>query len=319
MAVDVSICIATYHRPEGLSRLLDSLERLKIPLGIRAETIVVDNDCDESAASIVKLRSESLRPIHYCVEPHRNIALARNRAVSEASGRWILFIDDDEVADENWLSEHLEFVESEPCDGAFGPVLRRFEEPGHGWIDIETFFAMPRHPTGTVLGCADLRTGNAIVRRRLFERFGFDPAFGRTGGEDSELFGRMQAARAHFLWCDEARVEEFVAPERRRLGWLAQRAFRGGLVYTRIARLNTSAGSVRWAIRALALLCGFAALMPLAAFGGRRKLARVVLRLCTQAGHLWALTGRSYEEYGDGIAANRSIASDDDARGARIG
>ena len=128
MGVDVSICIATYRRPKGLSRLLDSLERLKVPLGIRIETIVVDNDCDASAASIVKSRSESLQPIHYCVEPRRNIALARNCALSEASGRWVLFIDDDEAAEEHWISEHLMLVESAPCDGSFGPVLPRLEE-----------------------------------------------------------------------------------------------------------------------------------------------------------------------------------------------
>ncbi len=306
MSVDVSICIATYHRPLGLARLFDSLERLKLPTGIRIEVIVVDNDRDASAASIAQARSGLLEPIHYCVEPRRNIALARNRALSEASGEWILFIDDDEVADENWISEYLKLVEHEPCDGAFGPVLPQFEAPERGWIDIDTFFAMRRHPTGSVLGWVDLRTGNAIVRRRLFGNFRFDPAFGRTGGSDSELFGRMLAAGARFLWCDEARVSEFVPPERRRFGHLAQRAFRGGCVYTRFARSNVPADSAKRALCAVVLLCGFAALAPFAALGGRRRpLARVVLRMCTQAGHLWSLMGRSYEEYGGEFSTGR--------------
>jgi succinoglycan biosynthesis protein ExoM len=111
MGVDVSICIATYRRPEGLSRLLDSLERLKLPTGIRIETIIVDNDRDASAASVVQSRSGLLEAIHYCVEPRQNIALARNRALSQASGEWILFIDDDEIADENWITEYLKLVE----------------------------------------------------------------------------------------------------------------------------------------------------------------------------------------------------------------
>jgi len=305
MRVDASICVATYRRPEGLARLLDSLERLKVPAGIRLEIIVVDNDRDESAASIVQSLSCSVGSIHYCVEPKRNIALARNRALSEASGEWILFIDDDEVAEEDWLAEHLNLVERESCDGAFGPVLPRFEAPKAGWIDIDTFFAMRRHPTGTVLDRADLRTGNAIVRRRLAVEFLFDPAFGRTGGSDSELFGRMLAAGARFLWCDEARVAEFVPPARRRFGYLAQRAFRGGCVYTRLARSGTSSDSVGRFLRAVVVICGFAALVPIAALGGRRLLARVALRICTQLGHLWSLTGHSYEEYGGGFSTRR--------------
>ena len=305
MSVDVSICIATYRRPEGLSRLLDSLERLKLPMGIQIETIVVDNDCDGSAAAVAQSRSGSLEPIHYCVEPRRSIALTRNRALSKASGEWILFIDDDEVADENWIAEYLKLVEREPCDGAFGPVLPRLEAVVTPWLDIDTLYAPHRHTTGETLGVGGLYTGNALVRRRLFENCRFDPAFGLTGGEDTELFGRMLAAGARFLWCDEALVVEFVPPERHRLAWFVQRAFRGGWVYTRVARLRTPGGNVgRW-LRAVAQLCGLAILVPLATFGGRRALLRVVLRMCTQAGHLWASMGRSYEEYGAGFSTDR--------------
>jgi succinoglycan biosynthesis protein ExoM len=305
MGVDVSICIATYRRPEGLSRLLGSLERLKLPVGIQIETIVVDNDRDESAASVAKSRSGSLEPIHYCVEPRQNIALARNRALSEASGEWILFIDDDEAADENWITEYLKLVEREPCDGAFGPVLPRLEEVVTPWLDVQTFYSRRRHATGKPLGAGDLYTSNALVRRRLFDERSFDPAFGRTGGEDSKLFGCMLRSGARFLWCDEARVIEFVPPERHRLGWLAQRAFRGGCVYTRMVRSNAPGDSLKRALRAAVLLCGFAVLAPLAALKGRQSLARVALRICTQAGHLWSLMGRSYEEYGAGFSTGR--------------
>jgi succinoglycan biosynthesis protein ExoM len=304
MGVSVSICIASYRRPAGLSRLLDSLERLKLPVGIQIETIVVDNDRDASAASIVNSRSSSLEPIHYFVEPRRNIALARNRAVSEASGEWILFIDDDEVADENWIAEYLKFVEREPCDGTFGPILPRLEEVVTPWLDVQDFYAHHRHATGEALGAGDLYTSNALLRRRLFDGCSFDPSYGLTGGEDSELFGHMLRSGARFLWCDEARVVDFVSPERHCFAWLAQRAFRGGCVHTRLARSNTSGDSLKRALRALVLICGYALLAPLSALRGRRPLARVALRMCTQAGHLWSLMGRSYEEYGGGFSAD---------------
>jgi len=305
MGVDVSICIATYRRPDGLSRLLDSLERLKLPIGIRIETIVVDNDREESASSIVRSRAGSLEPIRYLVEPRRNIALARNRALSEASGEWVAFIDDDEVAEENWITEYLEHIERRPCDGAFGPVLPKLEEVVTPWLDVPTFYTRRRHPTGETLGAGDLYTSNALIRRRLFDVRSFDPSYGLTGGEDSELFGCMLRSGARFLWCDEARVVEFVPPERHQLGWLVQRAFRGGFVYTRVARSNAPGDSLKRGLRAGFLIGALVALAPLAAMGGRRSLANVVLRICTQMGHLWALTGRSYEEYGDGFSTDR--------------
>jgi succinoglycan biosynthesis protein ExoM len=305
MATDFSICIATYRRPLGLARLLDSLERLKLPAGLRIETIVVDNDEEGSARSIVESCADSLDPIRYCIEPRRNIAHARNRAVSQARGEWLVFIDDDEAAEEDWISGYWELIERAQCDGAMGPVLPRLDEVVTPWLDVEIFFARCRHATGEPLGAGDLYTSNALVRRRLFDERSFDPAYGLTGGSDSELFGCMLRSGARFLSCDEARVVEFVPPERHRLGWLAQRAFRGGCVHTRITRSNASGDSLNRALRAAALFCGFAALAPLAALRGRQPLARVVLRICTQAGHLWALMGRSYEEYGAGFSTGR--------------
>ena len=43
----------------------------------------------------------------YAVEPERNIALARNRALSLARGEKLAFIDDDEMASPFWLSTLL--------------------------------------------------------------------------------------------------------------------------------------------------------------------------------------------------------------------
>ncbi len=305
MGIDVSICIATYRRPGGLARLLDSLDRLKVPVGTQIEIIIVDNDREESAASVARSRSVSIGPLHYCVEPRQNIALARNRALAQASGEWIAFIDDDEIADENWIAEYLKLADRETCDGAFGPVLARLEEVVTPWLDVETFYSRRRHPTGARLAASNLYTSNAFVRRRLFDERSFDPAYGLSGGSDAELFGRMVRSGARFVWCDEARVVEFVPPERHRFGWLAQRAFRGGLVYTRLARSVAPGGRFGCVVRTLARLCGSALVVPLAVFGGRRAIARASLRTCTQAGHLWALMGRSYEEYGAGFSTGR--------------
>jgi hypothetical protein len=38
----------------------------------------------------------------------------------------------------------------------------------------------------------------------------FDPAFGRTGGEDSMLFRRLDESGSRMVWCDDAPALEFV-------------------------------------------------------------------------------------------------------------
>jgi succinoglycan biosynthesis protein ExoM len=295
---DVSVCIATFRRPRGLARLLDSLSKLELPEDLDVEIVVVDNDAAGEARSQVTALSDAARTARWFVEPRQNIALARNRALREARGRWIAFIDDDEVADENWLAAYWKLACAGAGDGFFGPVLARLDEVVTPWLDVETFFSRPRHPTGTPIDSAEVSTSNALVRRSLFADRCFDPAWGRTGGSDVELFDHMLAAGARFLWCDEALVRETISPRRHRLGWLSQRAFRGGVGFTRLAKQRRRSGAVsRGLPRALLALAFLTPLLPLSLLTGKAAAARVWLRICTQVGHLWAMAGLSYEEY----------------------
>ena len=192
---------------------------------------------------------------------------------------------------EGWLAAYASMLEACECDGCFGPVLPRFEPPASGWLD-ERLFERERFPSGTPIAKHGARTGNAFVRRNLFDALRFDPAFGRTGGEDWDLFRRMQARGARFLWCDEARVDEFVSVERRRVGWLTRRAFRGGSAYVRVeARAPASRRRhlVRSALGASVALLA----LPAAALCGRRGALRGWLWLCVQAGKLRGLLGRA--------------------------
>jgi succinoglycan biosynthesis protein ExoM len=293
---EVSVCIAA-SRAAGLARLLESLARQKLPPGLTLEVLVVDDaPSDASRAAAEGWRGPG--PLRRFEQPRGGIAHARNRAVDEAAGRWLAFVDDDETAEEEWLAAYWARAKRGEADGLFGPVLPRLEQPGPRWLDPEDFFARPRHETGALLGVSDLRTSNALLRAPLFQGRRFDPAYGRSGGSDTELFGRMLRSGAHFEWCDEARVVEWIPPERHTPRWLARRAFRGGVVWTRIERARRPARTSRRALaRGLAASALFALVLPLALLRGRRAALRAWLRLCTQAGHVWAALGRDFEEY----------------------
>jgi succinoglycan biosynthesis protein ExoM len=296
---DVSICVAT-TRPEGLARLLASLAELKLPERTSVEVVLVD-DAPTEASRAAAAAWRGPGRLHRFESALGNVAAARNRAVDEAGGRWLAFVDDDETVSQGWLAAYLERARRGECDGFFGPVHPRLERAVTPWLAPEVFYARPRFATGTLLGRSQLRSGNAMLRAALFQGRRFDPAYGRSGGSDSELFGRMLRAGARFAWCDEATVEEWIAPERHTPRWLARRAFRGGLVWTRIEGAAAGArGEWRRLARALAAAALLAASLPLFALGGRRAVFRRWLRLCTQAGHVAAHLGRDVEEYGAG-------------------
>ena len=292
----VSVCICTFHRPHLLPALFDALAtRERVPGPV--EIVVVDNDRAGSATPAIAAAREahpSLR-IRSFIEPEQNIALARNRAVGKARGRFIAFIDDDEVPDPAWLASLLATAEATGADGVFGPVVPRLPVDVQPWIERGGFFDRPRHPTGAPVPTDELRTGNALLRRELLagpqpvqpvrltvlrsvpadgaddepadtgrRESPFDPAYGLSGGEDSTLFGSLAATGARFVWCDDAIVRETVPPERANLAYLLRRSFGGGHGYARLRLVREGASAVPSLLLRGGASVGCAALMSLA-------------------------------------------------------
>jgi succinoglycan biosynthesis protein ExoM len=265
----VSVCVCTFRRPALLGALLDALAAQRH--APRFEVVVVDNDAGASAARVIAAARAQYpaMDLRDHAEPEQNIALARNRAVAEARGRFVAFIDDDEQPVATWLGALAGTAARTGADGVFGPVLARLAPGVPEWIARGHFFDRPRHLTGTPVPDDELRTGNAFLRRSLLQhtpappsvfsraaddegpageraagpepradrepiRGPFDPRYGLSGGEDSVLLGRLAESGARFVWCDEAVVHERVPVERARLRWLLERSFGAGCGHARL-------------------------------------------------------------------------------------
>lgn len=197
--------------------------------------VVVDNDSSQSALPVVEdLKSRLNLPISYDMEPMQGISAARNRLLSHVQADYFAFIDDDEVASQEWLESLFKTLEYYKADAVFGPVLSKFPQNAPSWAINAKIFRRSRRPTGIpmVYGGA----GNTMVRREALGRPAqkFDLAFDLTGGEDIDFFYRLHLAGKRMLWCDEAIVYEHVTPARLTLKWICQRGFRGGQLYSRI-------------------------------------------------------------------------------------
>lgn len=297
---DISVCIATFRRPQGLARLLDSIQGVAASNEFRLEIIIVDNDGAGTARPVAESMCRKFDCLRYFVEPQQNISHARNRAVQEARGTWIAFIDDDETAGTNWLEAYWQMVTERPGDGYFGPVLPRFEHPVPAWMDKDVFFGRRRYATGTRLPHGGkMITGNAFVRRSLFSEHKFDPCYGLTGGGDSELFNRMVNAGASFYWCDSAITCEYYPPERACLRWIVLRAFRGGFTHTLIKRKRQPRfyQQVAGVMKAMCGTVVFGLMLPFEIVRGRKYAAWRLVRLSVQLGHICAFLNVRYEEY----------------------
>jgi glycosyltransferase involved in cell wall biosynthesis len=118
----INVCICTYKRPHLLKRLLEEVLSQETNGLFTFSIVVADNDNLKSAeATVSGIAAVSPVPIRYCVEPRQNIALTRNKAIENADGDFVSFIDDDEFPAKRWLLTLFEACEKYRVDGVIGP------------------------------------------------------------------------------------------------------------------------------------------------------------------------------------------------------
>lgn len=291
--VTISVCVCTYKRPELLSDLLKGVAAQRLAPGISIEVVVADNDENRSAKDVLaKIAAETGLRATYTCEPKRNISLARNAAIRSARGALVAFIDDDERPVEEWLDRLYATLASRGGDGVLGPVVPDYPPGAPPWLKKADLFERRRLPTGAQVTHRDARTGNLLLRKESFTEDGdwFDPAFGETGGEDSDFFRRQFARGRAFVWCDEAVVLETVVPQRWTVGFHIARQWRSGSITGAVLRQ----GQLPWvttAIREAAYLAAGAAVAVPAMFLPRHLSVRVWLKVAYASGLLGALAG----------------------------
>lgn len=303
----ISLCIATYRRPDRLKLLLDDLCKQQL---LPTEVVVVDNDATGSARAVVEQQRASGAPfpLVYDIQPLKNISLTRNRTVALATGDWLAFIDDDERAPAGWLKRLAGAVVRFNADGALGPVIPVVPVEAPSWIRQGRFYDWARMKTGTVIPFNKLRFGNVILRGAMLRSSPaiFDPNYGLTGGEDGDLLGRLVQRGARIVWCDEAMVKEPVEASRLSLRWLLLRSLRGGQDFAR-HRLTgrfgdiTAAGRVQLFLRALVQTFMAAGLALLSWPRGRHHAVYWLLKLAANLGKMSIFMGWHYREYGSHV------------------
>jgi glycosyltransferase involved in cell wall biosynthesis len=139
-ARDASVIICTHNpRSDYFARVLDGLRNQTLPLD-KWELLIVDN------ASRLPLASNwdiSWHPAaRHILESELGVAYARRRGIQKASADLIIFVDDDNVLDENYLAEAIKIGQEWPSLGVWGSGCIRGEfeveppESFRSWLPV---------------------------------------------------------------------------------------------------------------------------------------------------------------------------------------
>jgi len=227
---DVSVVIPTFRRPHLLEKTVSSIARQLNSLKLAYEIIVVDNCPERSAeATVSRVIDKYEIPICYVSEPRQNIALARNAGIDRSNAELIAMIDDDEQAAPDWLDHLVMTLRSYEADVVMGPTTPVFEIDVPPWLgDARELFDRNRDvPTGTRINMGP--SANFLMRSAtcVAANNRFNPELGRSGGSDTDFFMRLVKRMGRkIVWCNEARVKEFIPKSRLTIRYQMRRKLR---------------------------------------------------------------------------------------------
>lgn len=234
---DISAVICTYQRYDCLGDAIDSLDRQNLSRE-SYEIIVVDNSPDRDFSSSFAQRYAEHPNLSWIVEHTAGLSNARNAALERARGKIIAYMDDDALADADWLDRLLSafsmFGERAAVVG--GKVEPIWESPRPGWlhddylrhlslVDLKGY--VPR-----VLGTAESLAGTNIAFRtdRLNETGGFSTDLGRKGGshallsnEENEICRILRRDGLSIVYAPDAIVSHRIGSARLTQEWFRRR------------------------------------------------------------------------------------------------
>jgi len=175
--LDMTVAIPTYNGASRLPKVLEKLQNQTGTEGINWEILIVDNNSSDDTAKVVEHYQRNWPqqvPLKYILEPEQGAAFARLRAVREARGELIGFLDDDNLPDPNWVAAACAFGKSHPDAGAYsGQIHGEFEVkvPEH-FEQIKQFLAIREHgPTPHLFDPDHLRlppAASLVVRTKAW-------------------------------------------------------------------------------------------------------------------------------------------------------
>ncbi len=257
--IRLSIVIATYNRATLLLDALKSVIRQSAPAQEWECVVVNNNSSDNTSERFAEFAGEHPKyNLRIVDEPNQGLSYARNRGIRESVGEYIAIIDDDEHIAEDFVAAYIKLFDSVPeAVAAGGPIVARYPTGRPRWMSCYT----ERPIANTMYFGEEIREfprdrvpggGNMALRRSAIRRYGvFDTSLGYSGesligGEECDLFERLQIADAKYYYVPTAVMYHIIPREKLTKEYFARLSYNVGVSQLRRARLYRRVWRVRF-------------------------------------------------------------------------
>jgi glycosyltransferase involved in cell wall biosynthesis len=196
----LSIIIPTYNRPQGLGQCLESLVSQTADPSLW--DVVVVNDGGVDVRGTVDTFHGRIQAV-LLEQPNQGPATARNLGARASKAKWIAFLDDDCVAEPDWVENILNHTREGELFG--GQVKNRLTDN----IFSETCQTLIDYLYERLERTTDMffTSNNMCMHATDFHRIGgFDTGFRTSAGEDREFCVRAAQHGIRLRWVPEIRI-----------------------------------------------------------------------------------------------------------------
>lgn len=239
--ISVIICAYTEKRWDDLVAAVSSVQQQTLPA--REIVVVIDHNPE-----LLRKAQANLTGITIVLnQEERGLSGARNSGVSIAKGQFIAFLDDDALADTNWLMLFQEMLQDPHILGVGGSVVPLWVDHSPSWLPEEFYWVVGCTYRGMPQNSAPIRNpigASMCLRREVFESVGgFRSGIGRVGTrpigcEETELCIRASQhwPERQFFYQPQARVQHRVPGQRASWSYFWSRCYAEGISKAFIAR-----------------------------------------------------------------------------------
>ena len=240
MSIRISAVICTHNRASYLRKTIRSLATQTLDPSAY-EILVIDNSSTDDTSSVIESERTERPVFRHVHEPAIGVSHARNAGWQNARAKYLAYLDDDAIAEPQWLERMLDFLErTEPQPGAVGGKIEPiWELPRPAWLSKKTARAL------SIVDWSDkpivleakhwIAAANIGFPRRILKEIGgFRTDLGRQGSRllsNEEIFARLQIEELGYrcYYHPEIIVKHHMHASRISKSWFRRRSYWQGI------------------------------------------------------------------------------------------
>lgn len=203
---EISVVICSYNREDYIIGAIDSLYHQTLPKE-KFEVFVVDNNSIDNTGELVQqyISEHPGFQLHYLTESRQGASFARNTGASFSKGWLLCFMDDDAIAEKDYLQNILHFFETHPdANGLGGRIIPKYIPAEPKWMSYYVSSLVGNFDYSQEVevfkpGKYPLESNMIVLKEDFTTIGGFNTELPgvkgtlRIGGEGKDFFLRLQA------------------------------------------------------------------------------------------------------------------------------